>query len=346
MDVSLIRKSALPFSSFAHELVGADHGGIGVFVLFVDAPPRHGSSLHTHPYEEIFLTLEGEATVIANEQGFQIGPGDIVIVPPHTPHAFTHSGSVPADRHPCERNLQHRVAVSDTWNHPRLDGGSRGPGDPGGSRGRRENVNPKARLFVAFACLVAGLAVMAVSQGHADAPVPLASRVVTSPAAVKQTCAQIAQASRRLHATWRLVCPPRVPWQSIPAPEAFGLASVAGYRLGYTIDGVDAGGGQAWHWTFESGNPGVITRELTVKNAAGQREFTFTKTHATLAGRIVSIFELPAGETDREGLPAELFVSWTERGQGYQVGLYRSRGERQTYRDATAMAAAIIRRAG
>jgi hypothetical protein len=205
----------------------------------------------------------------------------------------------------------------------------------------------EARLLLALACFVAGLSVTAVSQGHANAPraVPLASRVVTPPSALKQTCSRVAQASRRVHATWRVVCPPLVPWQSIPAPEAFGLRTVDGYRLGYTIDSVDAGGGQAWHWTFASGNPRVLARDLTVKNGAGQREFTFTETHTTLAGQMVSIIDLPAGETDREGLPAELFVSWTEHGQGYQVGLYRSLGERQTYLDATKMAAAIIRAA-
>jgi mannose-6-phosphate isomerase-like protein (cupin superfamily) len=95
MDVRLSKTNALPLSGFAHELVGADHGGIGICVIFVDARPGEGPSLHRHPYEEIFITLEGEATVTSNEQEFQIGPGDIVIVPPHTPHAFTNSGSVP-----------------------------------------------------------------------------------------------------------------------------------------------------------------------------------------------------------------------------------------------------------
>ena len=94
MDVQLIQTSDLPFSRIAHELVGADHGGVGICVIFVDAPPGDGPSLHRHPYEEIFITLEGEATVVANEQELHVGPGDIVIVPPNTAHAFTNSGSV------------------------------------------------------------------------------------------------------------------------------------------------------------------------------------------------------------------------------------------------------------
>ena len=45
--------------------------------------------------QQIFITLEGEATLVANERELQVGAGDIVVVPPHTPHAFTSSGSVP-----------------------------------------------------------------------------------------------------------------------------------------------------------------------------------------------------------------------------------------------------------
>ena len=200
-------------------------------------------------------------------------------------------------------------------------------------------------VLASLLCLVAGLGVtpLAAGQGRIPRAVPLARRVVTTPSVLKQTCSQISRASLRQHATWRIVCPPLVPRQAIPAPEAFGLTSVGDYRAGYTIDSVDAGGGPAWHWTFATGDPAVIARGLTVKNAAGQREFTFTETHTTLAGYRVSIYDLPAGETDREGLPSELFVDWTEHGQGYQVGLYRSISERQTYLDATGMAAAIIR---
>ena len=113
MDVQLINQGTLPFSAFARELIGADHGGVGVCVIFVEAAPGEGPSLHRHPYEEIFITLEGHAKVIANEQELQVGPGDIVIVPPDTAHAFTFwLFSAAPDRHPCEPELQYRMAVS------------------------------------------------------------------------------------------------------------------------------------------------------------------------------------------------------------------------------------------
>jgi mannose-6-phosphate isomerase-like protein (cupin superfamily) len=95
VNVQLIKTSDLPLSNIAHELVGAEHGGIGVCVIFVDAAPGDGPSLHRHPYEEVFITLEGEASIVANDQELHVGPGDVVIVPPHTAHAFRNSGSVP-----------------------------------------------------------------------------------------------------------------------------------------------------------------------------------------------------------------------------------------------------------
>jgi mannose-6-phosphate isomerase-like protein (cupin superfamily) len=92
MNVQVIKQDQLPLSNIARELVGADHGGAGVCLLFVDAPPGGGPSLHKHPYEEVFITLEGEATFVANGQELVVQPGEIVIVPPETPHAFRNSG--------------------------------------------------------------------------------------------------------------------------------------------------------------------------------------------------------------------------------------------------------------
>jgi len=63
-----------------------------VCIIFVDAPPGGGPSLHKHPYEEVFIMLEGEALFVAGDEEVKAGPGDVVIVPPETPHAFTNTG--------------------------------------------------------------------------------------------------------------------------------------------------------------------------------------------------------------------------------------------------------------
>ena len=92
--IQVLKQDQLPLSNIARELVGADHG-VGVCVIFVDAPPGGGPGLHKHPYEEVFVTLEGVVTFFAGGEEIHAGPGDIVIVPPNTPHAFTNPGTRP-----------------------------------------------------------------------------------------------------------------------------------------------------------------------------------------------------------------------------------------------------------
>jgi mannose-6-phosphate isomerase-like protein (cupin superfamily) len=88
MDVQVIKRSELP----ENELIGGDHGGAGVCVIFVDNQPGRGPALHKHPYEELFITLEGEATFIVDGEEIVATPEEVVIVPPDTPHGFTNSG--------------------------------------------------------------------------------------------------------------------------------------------------------------------------------------------------------------------------------------------------------------
>jgi mannose-6-phosphate isomerase-like protein (cupin superfamily) len=88
MDVQVINRRELP----ENELIGGDHGGAGVCVIFVDNQPGRGPALHKHPYEEVFITLEGEATFIVDGEEIVATPEEVVIVPPDTPHGFTNSG--------------------------------------------------------------------------------------------------------------------------------------------------------------------------------------------------------------------------------------------------------------
>jgi mannose-6-phosphate isomerase-like protein (cupin superfamily) len=92
MNVQVIKRDDLPLDELARELVGADHGGVGICVIFVDAAPGDGPALHLHPYEELFIVLEGEARFVAGDEEVDVMGGDVVIVPPKTPHAFTNTG--------------------------------------------------------------------------------------------------------------------------------------------------------------------------------------------------------------------------------------------------------------
>ena len=92
--MTVISQSSLPFSRIARELVGAEHHA-GVCLIFVDAAPGDGPSLHRHPYEEIFITQEGRCTFFVGDDTFEAGAGDIVIAPAGVPHRFVNSGDGP-----------------------------------------------------------------------------------------------------------------------------------------------------------------------------------------------------------------------------------------------------------
>jgi mannose-6-phosphate isomerase-like protein (cupin superfamily) len=88
----VVRQEELPWSVIAQEFVGEDHGGVAISFLLVDAPPGRGPSLHRHPYDEIFIVQEGEATAVVGDEERQVRAGDILVIPAHTPHAFQNSG--------------------------------------------------------------------------------------------------------------------------------------------------------------------------------------------------------------------------------------------------------------
>ena len=95
MSVRVVNEAELPLSNIARELIGGDHGGLRACILFVDAPPGRGPSPHSHPYEEVLIVLEGEATMTVGDEELVAGAGDVVIVPADTPHAFTNTGEGP-----------------------------------------------------------------------------------------------------------------------------------------------------------------------------------------------------------------------------------------------------------
>ena len=92
--VTVARVGELPFSNVAHELVGADHGA-SVTLVLVDAPPGSGPRLHSHPYEEILIVQEGEATFRLGLAERIVRAGEIVIVAAGQAHAFTNTGTGP-----------------------------------------------------------------------------------------------------------------------------------------------------------------------------------------------------------------------------------------------------------
>jgi mannose-6-phosphate isomerase-like protein (cupin superfamily) len=68
--------------------------------------------LHTHPYEEVFVTLEGEATFTVGDETIEVSAGQIVVAPAGVPHKFVNSGTGPlrqVDIHPSGRIRQDNI---------------------------------------------------------------------------------------------------------------------------------------------------------------------------------------------------------------------------------------------
>ena len=102
----IISKEELPNGN---RFEGYRYGDVNVSFFLVDTPPDSGPVLHTHPYEEIFVVQEGEATYTVGDDTIVVSAGQIVVAPANVPHKFVNSGSGPlrqVDIHPSARIQQ------------------------------------------------------------------------------------------------------------------------------------------------------------------------------------------------------------------------------------------------
>ncbi len=95
MSYILLRKDDLPHDENTYEFQGYQHGEASISFLWVDLPPGHGPRLHRHPYEEVFIVLEGEATFTVGSATLEVKAGQIAIVPAGVPHKFLNAGEGP-----------------------------------------------------------------------------------------------------------------------------------------------------------------------------------------------------------------------------------------------------------
>ena len=105
----VISKEELSRGKTARWFEGYRYGGVDISFFLVDSPPGGGSRLHHHPYEEVFVTLEGEATFTVGDATIEVSAGQIVVAPAGVPHKFVNSGTGPlrqVDIHPNARIQQ------------------------------------------------------------------------------------------------------------------------------------------------------------------------------------------------------------------------------------------------
>ena len=87
-----------------------------VSFIVVDASPGSGPKLHKHPYEEVFVVQEGNATFTAGDEVIEVSGGQVVVVPAGVAHKFVNSGAGrlrQVDIHASERFVTE-------WAGPRL----------------------------------------------------------------------------------------------------------------------------------------------------------------------------------------------------------------------------------
>ncbi len=89
----VIDKHELPSSGTAWQFEGYLHNAVNVSFFISETPPGRGPSLHKHPYEEIFVVLDGRLACTIGDTVVEASAGQIVIVPRDTPHKFTNPAS-------------------------------------------------------------------------------------------------------------------------------------------------------------------------------------------------------------------------------------------------------------
>jgi mannose-6-phosphate isomerase-like protein (cupin superfamily) len=85
----------LAFSPTAWLFEGRPQAGIGISIFVTHTPPGRVVELHTHPYPETFLLLEGGGRWTAGDVVAELQPNQLMVVPPNTPHGFRNTGDVP-----------------------------------------------------------------------------------------------------------------------------------------------------------------------------------------------------------------------------------------------------------
>jgi mannose-6-phosphate isomerase-like protein (cupin superfamily) len=80
MSISMVRAESLPWSNIANEFIGDEHG-VAITFLLVGAGAGRDVSLHKHPYDEVIVVLEGEATLDDGVRTRVVSAGDIVVIP-------------------------------------------------------------------------------------------------------------------------------------------------------------------------------------------------------------------------------------------------------------------------
>ena len=90
---TIIRSGEIPPSPGGTITFEGEGYGSSVSFFWVNNVPGAGPVLHTHPYTETWIVRSGKAWFTAGGEELEAGPGDIMVVPPETPHKFKNIGT-------------------------------------------------------------------------------------------------------------------------------------------------------------------------------------------------------------------------------------------------------------
>ena len=105
----IIPKEKIQINETAYRFQGSEYGDIPISFFWVFTLPGRGPGLHIHPYEEVFVLQQGQATFTIGDATLEVRGGEIVVVPANTPHKFKNSGEEPLQMlsmHPSKQVIQ------------------------------------------------------------------------------------------------------------------------------------------------------------------------------------------------------------------------------------------------
>lgn len=95
MAYTVIDRDELDHYGDTYEFQGFRYDDTRISFIWVNMKPGNGPRLHKHPYAEVFIIQEGRASFTVGDAMVEGRAGQVIIVPPETPHKFINSGDGP-----------------------------------------------------------------------------------------------------------------------------------------------------------------------------------------------------------------------------------------------------------